>query len=360
MNPIDVRQSKLIDAMRFPLIVLVVFAHSLGFGNIDVTAASMGWNVYHFFSEGISHNLANLAVCWFYTISGYFFFHSLKEGSFSFRWVTEKWKKRVNGLLIPYLIWNLLLVLLTIIKDLVFARFGLPVRGNAEWLMTKGTGYWFWAGPADFPLYFIRDLMILSLFAPLWYMLVKRGRWISLAMIVFVYASPLNPAIPTMKAIFFFLLGAWLGIWKINMLTICRRFKTPALLMAVVLLLIATYYNSSEYHEWLLRVFYPFAMIAFMNICDKLTSNDKVCDKLINMSEMVFFIFASHEIFILGWTKGLCLRLFGDGLMASWIRYLLVPVVVLSVCTFLYRVFNKIAPKSLAFVCGSRTKVHRI
>ena len=31
----------------------------------------------------LSHNLARLAVCWFYAISGYFFFYNLKDGSFN-------------------------------------------------------------------------------------------------------------------------------------------------------------------------------------------------------------------------------------------------------------------------------------
>lgn len=354
MNQIDERQSRLINSMRFPLIVLVVVAHSLGFGNIDVTSASAGWNAYHFFTEMISHNLAKLAVCWFYTFSGYFFFYTLKEGSFSADWVFGKWKKRVRGLLVPFLFWNLLLVLLTVLKDWAFAKAGLGVDGDAEWLLQSGVVYWLWSGPADFPLYFLRDLMIMSLFAPLWYLVVRRFKWLSLAVLVLVYVSPLNPSIPAMRAIFFFLMGAWLGIWKINMLEICRRVKIPSFILAAVLLLIATYYNSSGYHEWLLRAFYPFAMITFLNICDKLTLNEKCCSKLVSLSGAVFFVYATHEIFILGWVKGLFLRLFGTGLAASWISFIFVPIVVLCVCMLLYYVLNRIMPKTLAFVCGGR------
>ena len=69
----------MINAMRFPLIVLVVLAHSLGFGNIDVFSETPGWNVYHFFSEMISHNFGAIAVPWFYVFSGYLFFRNMKN-----------------------------------------------------------------------------------------------------------------------------------------------------------------------------------------------------------------------------------------------------------------------------------------
>ena len=56
-NPsLDKQQSNLIKAMRFPLIVMVVFAHSLGFQTYKIDLSLDGWNIYHFFSEMISYN----------------------------------------------------------------------------------------------------------------------------------------------------------------------------------------------------------------------------------------------------------------------------------------------------------------
>ena len=74
------------------------------------------------------------------------------------------------------------------------------------------------------------------------------------------------------------------------------------------------------------------------------------------LSSAVFFIYAAHEIYILGWTKGLLLRLMGESAFAVWCRYLLVPVIVLVICLCLYKVLNRIIPGALAFACGGRTK----
>lgn len=353
-NTLDSRQFTLIKAMRFPLIVLVVFAHSLGFGNVEITNELSGWNVYHFFSEMVSHNFARIAVCWFYTFSGYLLFRNLKDGEFSFSWVLGKWKKRVNSLLIPYLIWNLMVIVATIIKSWAFVKLGFGEDEGMTYVRKLDVVNWFWSGPANFPLYFMRDLMLMSILAPLWYFVVKRFKWLSLILLIAAYASPLNPSLPAMRAIFFFGVGTWMGIYRVNMLQLCRSIKWPAAVIAVITLLVASYWNSSAYHEWLLRAFYPFGMITFMNICDKLIDNENRCNRMCNLASAVFIIYATHEIYILGWTKGLFLRVFGDGLLGSWVRYLFVPVVVLIACLFIYWLLNRFMPKTLAFVSGGR------
>ena len=132
-----------------------------------------------------------------------------------------------------------------------------------------------------------------------------------------------------------------------------------AAILAVVLLLTATFLNDASFHGWLLRVFYPFGMITFMNIIDSLIDNESRCERLGKLSAAVFFIYASHEIYILGWSKGLLLRLFGESLFGSWIRYIFVPVLVVCICLGLYYLLNRIMPRTLAFVCGGRSNAKK-
>ena len=84
--------------------------------------------------------------------------------------------------------------------------------------------------------------------------------------------------------------------------------------------------------------------------------NEHLKGRLSQLSASVFFIYAVHEIYILGWTKGLCLRIFGNSLAGTWISYWLVPVIVLAVCYALYCLLNRIMPRALAFACGGRSK----
>ncbi len=352
LSSLDDRQSVLIKAMRFPLIVLVVFAHSVGtFPTSTVEWSLDGWNVYHFVSEMFSRHLFSIGTCWFFVFSGYLFLRYLNEGDFGFQWVKAKWKKRIWSLLIPYLFWNLFSVLVTVVKNTVFRAVSLetePLSGTPL--------YWFFTGPADYPLWFLRDLMLITLFLPLFYLLFKKFKWASLVFLVLVYLSPWNPTIPTMRSIFFVLAGAWLGTFKIKLLSLCRRIKVPAVILAISLLFLATSQIGRPLHTLLLRLFYPFGMIVFMNFCDSLINNERRRENLCNLSASVFFIYAAHEIYILGWTKGLCLRLFGDSLAGTWISYWLVPIIVLGVCLGLYYLLNHIMPHTLSFVCGGRSK----
>lgn len=53
---LEKRQSEVIAAMRFPLMVLLLFAHVLPMTSIPIEMNFSEMNVYHLFSEGISHN----------------------------------------------------------------------------------------------------------------------------------------------------------------------------------------------------------------------------------------------------------------------------------------------------------------
>lgn len=353
----DDRQSVLIKAMRFPLICLVVFAHSPGMYPSPTVEWSLdGWNVYHFISEMLARHLFSIGTCWFFVFSGYLFFRYLKEEEFGIPWVLAKWKKRIWSLLIPYLVWNLLAVLAIVIKNGLFELFHLGIS-EGEWkTVALGPLYWFLTGPSDFPLWFLRDLMILTLILPLMYLIFKKFKWVSLALLALVYLSPWSPALPSMRAIFFVLIGAWLGTYKINLISVCRKVKIPAVFAAAVLLLFATSQIGRPLHTLLLRLFYPFGMIVFLNFCDTLIDNERICKCLCGLSTSVFFIYAAHEIYILGWTKGIFLRLFGESLLETWVSFWFVPIIILIVCLGLYYLLDKFAPRTLAFVCGGRTK----
>lgn len=348
---IDSRQSTLIKAMRFPLIVLVVIAHSLGFESMEIAGNPSGWTVYHFFSEMISHTFAPLSVCWFYVFSGYLFFNNWNEEK-GFLWsIINKCKKRIKTLLIPYIIWNLLAVGIVTAISLLFIRLGIGTHNN---IPQFDPIEWLWSGPADYPLYFIRDLIILIVATPILYQLFKRFKWLSLFFLVAIYFSPFETGIPTMRSIFFFGLGSWLSIWRYTILDFVKKTKWPAFIITIILLPIVTILGSTNYHETMLRVFFPFGMVFFMNICDRLIENDNICSKLCSLSSSVFFIYAAHEIQILGWTKGAFVRLLGDNIAGCWIGYFGVPIVVIFVCLALFKILNKIMPKTLSLICGGR------
>lgn len=343
---------KLIGFSRFPLICLVALIHSLGFSLEPVRLTDFSTeNAYNFVTQMLSHNYAQIAVCLFFFYSGYLIFKGFE--SFSWKWCIGKWKKRIHSLLIPFILWNLIAVFAVVIKNYMFGIFGsfdLEEMGIFSW---NNILNWF-RTPADFPLWYIEDLMLMVLIIPvIWFLIEKLGKFFPLLLLL-VYLSPIDPGHISMKAIFF-PIGAYCSITKTDVYRICRIIRIPCHILAIATLLIATFNNSTDYHELLLRVFFPFGMISFLNLLDTATAKRvKYGPKLEVLAGSSFFIYAVHEIYILGWTKGICLRVFGESIPAMYVRYFLVPIIVVTVCLFLYQLLRRFTPKTLSVLCGGR------
>ena len=349
------RQYRLIQAMRFPLIVLVVLAHSVGDDPSPMQWPADGEMVYHYVSEMLSHHLASIGVCSYFLFSGFLFFRNAPVEGTTLTWYKNKWARRGKSLLVPYLFWNALNVLAILLVVGGSDLLGRTINPEGADKLALGPLYWFVTGPADYPLWFLRDLMILSLLTPVLYFCVERIPRLTLLLLVVCYLPLFPIPLVSFRGLFFFSIGAWLGLRRCELLALARRIRIPAAVAAVVLLLVATAATGRPAHEWLRRLFFPFGVITAMNLCDGWLDKPGFEQRMTRLSASVFFIFAAHEIYILGWTKGLFLRLFGESLAAVWLRYLLVPVVVLLVCMLLYRILQRLMPKALAFACGGRT-----
>ncbi len=251
--------------------------------------------------------------------------------------------------------WNLLVVAIFIVKWHSFQRIGIPQSSEDIEAVRQGPWFWLVTGPIDFPLWYMRSLIVMTILAPLVWMLAAKSRIVFPIAMTLLYLSPLEVPFVLMHSVYFFSIGAWLGLHKINILSFSRRIKTPVSILAALTLIVATLRTGYADHTFWLRLFYPFGMITFMNICDRLIDNDNRKIRLTRLSAAVFIDSATPEIYILGWTKGLFVRIFGETLPGTWIKYIFVPIVVLAICLALYRLLNLLMPRTLAFLCGGRS-----
>ena len=353
---LDTRQSELIRAMRFPLIILVLFEHSVGADMAPMRWSLDGPNVFHFTTELISRHFCSIAVCWFFVFSGFLFFRNLREEEVGHGWFIDKWKTRAHTLLIPHLFWNLFYVLVILAVTWLFRSLGVAFSEDPMDGVRRGPWFWFVAGPIDYPLWYLRDLIVVTVLAPVYYLVFKKIPRVSLFLLATVYLCSYFVKGTLTPTIAFFGIGAWMGINRTNILDFCRRARYPAALLALALALLATSMYGHSSHQLFRLLFFPAGMITFMNLCDLLIRRPGMKNLMLRLSETVFFIYAAHEIYILGWTKGLCLRLFGAQLPSRWLTYFLVPVVVLAICLILFYLIKKVAPKALAFACGWRVQ----
>lgn len=161
-------QSRVIDALRFPMAVLVVFCHCKTLLGNAATPPMTRQGLQLLLSEVLPH----IAVPTFVFFSGYLFFYNME-----FSW--DRWKekigRRLRSLLLPYLIWCTIGFVLACLQGECTPSPGNFIFGfwdTSAWKQMPSHIHA--AFPADMPLWFIRDLMVVTAFTPLIYHCIKR------------------------------------------------------------------------------------------------------------------------------------------------------------------------------------------
>ena len=185
-----------IDLLKVILTVGIVFRHA------ELVSLAGRSETYDLLNRGMML-ITGVCVPLFFILSGFLYFRNVpKDPGVQFFW--DKTRKRVFSLLIPYLIANVI----------AFAIYWF-VHRYAPGMMSGYFGddwrnpvFIFWTGPINMSLWFIRDLVIACLVAPLIWILIHYTRiWGVLAIgavWIWVGGSPLYNI--------WFTIGAWAAI----------------------------------------------------------------------------------------------------------------------------------------------------
>lgn len=293
-------QSKVISFLRFPLCVAVVLIH-VSVNLKDCQAYPIHYYLVHCFCKGI---ITRVAVPLFFMFSGFLFFYKLDK--FTISTYRNKLVKRVRTLLIPYIFWNLALILYCLsLRFLGFnSQFGigfdfvdyLSFFWNSRVAPINGEGIASY--PISIQFWYIRDLMVTVLLSPIIYWLTKKLHIyfvIALATLWITNYWPLITGI-NIAALFFFSLGAYFSIYKKNFVEFLKPHTLLlgfAYLLTIVPILIAQEPNFNP----LRRLGILFGMGFIISLAARYISTGKWrMNKF--LSESSFFIFAYHILAI--------------------------------------------------------------
>ncbi len=149
-------QSQIISFLRFPLIVGVVFIHCGGMIDAPQKGNVSDW--YYWIIRMFSGVLPLVCVPLFFIISGFLFFY--KNGSYR-----NKLYKRMYSLGIPYLIWNILGIIIICFKHFALPKY-FPKWNDWDTCLNSFLNIFRCSGtPPDYPLWFIRDLIVIVIFS---------------------------------------------------------------------------------------------------------------------------------------------------------------------------------------------------
>ena len=350
--------SMAIARLRLPLIIGVVLIHSnvpevLNVWHNNLTDTQL-WAASAI--DSISLLLNRTVTSVFFFISGFLFF--LNANGLSFSQYKEKLRRRATTLLVPYMLWNAFFFFLHSAKDIVAAASSGGATDLMALLQKVPTAFWNYDDfcPADLPLWYVRDLMVVVLFTPLIRVLAKGWRAGIFIALLFCWlwllpqwrTEGINP-----QAFLFFSLGA---TFSINRISPIPRSKTIIGVSAITLVLMTVFSKplfASTIDE-VVRFIAVGAMIAVgfgvLARCeDAQNKNGKQW-----LSDKIFFIYAAHAIF-----AGTTVRLLGAAIPADsnagmMTIYVLAPLITFAATMTLYYILSIVAPKFTNILNGKR------
>lgn len=343
-----------IENLRIPLTLLVIICHA----GVNLPAAVV------FRTE-----IAALAVPAFFVISGYLFF--LKASSFGVKKYFEKLGKRVNTLLLPYLIWVPLYLLfrsfglhrtvMQLLHDYGYWNIywkALPVMGGVSPLsqLFDLSRLWFDStsyGPFYGPFWYVEHLLLLALLSPVIYHFCKYLPTLFLGGLTVLYLLGVGIPYSPMQvvAILFFSVGAALAIHKKEIAPL-HGWQRWTLLVIAVLYFGALLYTE-RWHDvhWFVRQgWLLIGVAAIIHLFDGWSIQWKWYQALVPCS---FFVYAAH-LYLVPYSYSDKLAWLWQAPWAEGLCFVLRPILIYLALAGIYYLLNRYLPFVLRLLTGSR------
>ena len=338
--------SKAITALRFPICVLVVFIHStmdVRFSGLTLVDNREDYELIRYY---ISTGLCSSAVPLFFFISGYLYFRGGNEG-FSVNQYISKTRNRVKSLLVPYLLWNtLFLVAFYVAESLLSGMTSGNHKAIAEYTLRDflmaywnlGEGF-----PIDGPLWFVRDLMVLSIFAPLVYWLVKNR---VLGLVVVIAALSLGPQDA------YWLLGVYCALYNVDFVKWGKKFF-PFTLPLWLILIVVYLGVESEMGTIVKQIYVLLGVCSISGMVSYFYRNRSLGVSMSFLQATSFFLFAFHQPILLLMCKLWCRYTppIDSFLIAG---YFLMPIMIILIAIGIFMLMKRFTPKLLSVLNGGR------
>jgi surface polysaccharide O-acyltransferase-like enzyme len=355
--------SQRIILLRFPLVIGVVFIHAGG-TTINFSDGTIGLSgtpfLISFVQNLISNVLARIAVPLFFLISGVLFFRNFELKSSI---IKRKLQTRVKTLLIPYVLWNLSALFLYLVLQSIpsfsqyFSGYSKRIIDyklydylNAFLAFQKTAN-----SPAVYQFWFIRDLMILILLSPIFWLLVDNIPITGLLSFFGIWFF--NPKIPVFNlsyyAIFFFYLGAVISVmdFQLNRIDVYGKWITLIYVILAVFNAIL-WMENTPFCDYIHRLIILPGILSVWYMAGKIDQYVTIKHLLIWLSGSSFFVYAIHEPFLLAGLKKIIYRFAMPSSSAEIIFiYLIAPLMTIIIALL----FDKLLSRTMPFIYGLMT-----
>lgn len=366
----DNKQSLIISWLRFPLIVMIVYIHSYGLPPENSHLPIIQSGLYEITRTVVSNMICQSAVPCFFFISGFLMFYKIEE------WNTciylKKIQKRIYTLLIPYVAWNFIALCVWFAR---LIREGMSFFDAWSMYWNKGllSGFWnmyyvggatldwfggktYMSGPADLPFWYLRDLIVVTLFSPIIYYCIRRLRvwWVAFLGLVFVSGVWQYPCSGfSTVAFFFYSAGAYFSITNTNFVALFRRYSSLAYFTYTILLFLLIIFPFLN--VWFFPLFRLIGLFAIFGLADWFLRDTQIHYPSV-CSDSSFFIYAVHYVFFLSFCDDIVEQVFPSSHeLTHAIQYLLSPLIRINVYIGIFYIAKRFFPAMTSLLTGSRS-----
>lgn len=333
-----------ITNLRFPLIVGVVFDHA----SVVMPDSVRGDDVPSLLFSMLQV-LLKISVPVFFIISGFLFFRNTEN--FEGKLYVGKLKTRVRTLMVPYVLWTLICLLYSCLKQLPTILH----TGDLGCISDMFTWQIFWMYkdclPLHFSLWYVRDLIVMCLVSPVIWLLIKHLRHVAMLLIFGTFIlHDIDYHISFPISIFYFSLGAYLSICRIDIHKIVMKLGWGILLIATIAIGCSVLGNIT-----LTR----FSHIVFALCCLGMScffTGRYQCKIPQLLTDSVFFVYASHCIMIVMMFNRIFMPIIPNTSLPAWLflRLFIVGILTVITCTLLFVTLRRLFPKTMSVITGSR------
>lgn len=300
--------SETIDRLKVIAIVMVLYIHSAGIV-VHENIVEAGWLIN--FKYIISSVVSSCAVPIFFMLAGILLYKR------DFTW-KDNIKKKVKTLLIPYLLVNLIWILIFLLAyQFDFAK---SFFVNKDWIIQEWNikdwidafiGYPMY--PMVFPLWFIRDLFVLNILSKMIKILIDYYPKILFIIMFCLWMVNFN------VHVFFFSIGYYIVKCKINLNTAKKVNLTWLSIMYILIIILELITRNIYIHQLQILVSVIFWVKLALKIKNKI---------FIKYSKYVFGIFLFHE-WSLTILKKILIKVIPINSISNMFIYLFAPVIII-------------------------------
>ena len=349
-NIFEQRLSNAINWLRFPLIFFIILLHCYSVVKIEGASSNIFFRIVYLPALW----LGETGVPGFFFISGILFYSSKKS-------YLQKLHSRIKTLLVPYLVWNTLFIVIYLLAYFI----GYPQDINGKNIGAYNLSDYlrlFWDRgsfdngnftPILCPLWYIRNLLIMSILSPLFYYIVKFGREIFLFVVIGWWLTTYDNAfIP--QTILFFCLGAYFPLMGKNVLY-CFNHHKIALIMLTIILAIADIVSHVFYptpfnlqiHRFALLFNIP-TLFLLADYCSRRGLTNSLLPKA------AFIVFCTHYPIVIVLRKTSIMFFYSSSATVHVLLYITSILVTTILCLCIYKLLDNYFPKLKTILSGNR------